>query len=55
MKPKYTPGGWMHYVARAKQLIGLKDSDTLEEGVYKVLMRNYIHGKDVETALEELK
>lgn len=54
MKPKYTPGGWMHYVARAKQLLGLKDSDTLEEGAYKVLMRNYINGKDIEAAMEEL-
>ncbi|WYV99156.1 hypothetical protein NoPa_00158 [Pseudomonas phage vB_PpuM-NoPa] len=55
MKPKYTPGGWMHYVARAKQLLDLKDSDTLEDHQYKVLLRNYINGKDVEIALEELK
>lgn len=55
LKPKYTPGGWMHYVARAKQLLGLKDSDTMPSEYYKVLMRNYINGKDIETAMEEIR
>lgn len=55
MKPKYTPGGWMHYVARAKKLLDLKDSDTLPEAYYKVLMRNYINGKDIEVAMEEIR